>query len=96
MADSSHIGRRNIRKLLDSFDVKGPDGKHIVLVLEPVQMSLRDMKHEFLPDGFFEDLVRNGIIELLKALDFLHTQGELVHTGISYILSQQDSLVILL
>lgn len=80
--DSAHKGRSNIRKLLDSFDVRGPHGKHVTLVFEACQMSLRDMKLVFRPDGFDEDFVRGAIIELLQALDFLHSHGEIVHTGI--------------
>lgn len=79
---SAHRGRRNIRKLLDSFDVTGPHGKHAILVFEAGQMSLRDMKTVFRRDGFDEDFVRGAITELLQALDFLHSQGEVVHTGI--------------
>jgi hypothetical protein len=44
-------------------------------------MSLRDMKTVFRPEGFDEDMVKGAIIELLKALDFLHTQAKIVHTG---------------
>ncbi|CAG8899765.1 unnamed protein product [Penicillium egyptiacum] len=80
MAKSSHRGRGNIRRLLDSFEVTGPQGKHIVLVFEAAQISLRDLKLVFRPGGFDEDFVRGTIIELLKALDFLHTHGEVVHT----------------
>jgi serine/threonine protein kinase len=79
--DSSHQARRNIRSLHDSFEIQGPDGSHVVLVLEPAQMSLRDMKTVFRPEGFDEDMVKGAIIELLKALDFLHTQAKIVHTG---------------
>ncbi|KAK2806624.1 hypothetical protein FQN51_006590 [Onygenales sp. PD_10] len=79
---SSHEGRGNVRRLLHSFELDGPDGRHIVLVFEAAQMSLRDMKVIFFPDGFDEDFVRGAIIELLKALDFLHTQGQIVHTDI--------------
>lgn len=82
MTDSSHEGRGNVRRLLDSFVVNSSNGDHIVLVFEPAQMSLRDMKVLFRPEGFDEDLVRGAIVELLKALDFLHTYGEIVHTGI--------------
>ncbi|KAH2185472.1 hypothetical protein KXV52_002908 [Aspergillus fumigatus] len=82
MKDSTHEGRGNVRRLLDSFVANGPDGDHVVLVFEPAQMSLRDMKVVFRPEGFDEDFVRGAIIELLKALDFLHTHGEIVHTGI--------------
>lgn len=82
IADSSHQRWGNIRRLLDSFEVNGPHGKHIILVFEAAQMSLRDMKVVFRRDGFDEDFVRGAIIELLQVLDFLHSQGEVVHTGI--------------
>ncbi|KAB8270700.1 kinase-like protein [Aspergillus minisclerotigenes] len=82
MANSSHRGRGNIRWLLDSFDVVGEHGKHVVLVFEAAQMSLRDMKVVFRPDGFDEDFVRGAVTELLRALDFLHSHGEVVHTDV--------------
>lgn len=81
MAGSSHEGRSDIRRLLDSFKVTGPHGNHVVLVFEPAQMSLRDMKVVFRSDGFEVDFVKGAITELLKALDFLHTQEGIVHTG---------------
>lgn len=81
MVNSSHQGRGKIRKVLDSFDIIGPHGKHVVLVFEAAQMSLRDMKLVFRPGGFDEDLVKGAIIELLEALDFVHNYGEIVHTG---------------
>ncbi|GAB1201699.1 hypothetical protein APSETT445_000284 [Aspergillus pseudonomiae] len=68
-------------KLLDSFQITGPDGKHVVLVFEAAQMSLWDMKLVFRRDGFDEGLVKGAVIELLEALDFLHTYGEIVYTG---------------
>lgn len=55
MSDNSHKGCGNIWKLLDSFDIVGPYGEHIILVFEAAQMSLRDMKQVFRPDGFDED-----------------------------------------
>ncbi|PLB46174.1 kinase-like protein [Aspergillus steynii IBT 23096] len=84
MADNSYqgLGRDNIRKLMESFEVTGPHGKHVVLVFEPAQMSLRDMKVVFRREGFEEHFVKGAIIELLKALDFLHSHGEIVHTDV--------------
>ncbi|OJZ90611.1 hypothetical protein ASPFODRAFT_123817 [Aspergillus luchuensis CBS 106.47] len=79
---SSHQGRYNIRKLLDSFTVSSQDGTHIVLVFEAAQMSLRDMEVVFQQEGFDENLVKGAITELLQAVDFLHTQGQVVHTDI--------------
>lgn len=78
-----HRGVENIRKLLDSFRVTSPHGhEHTVLVLEAAQMSLRDMQLVFRPDGFDEELVKAAVTELLEGLDFLHSRGEIVHTGI--------------
>ncbi|XRM38263.1 hypothetical protein ABZX51_001696 [Aspergillus tubingensis] len=45
-------------------------------------MSLRDMQVVFLPGGFDENLVKGAITELLQAVDFLHMQGQVVHTDI--------------
>jgi serine/threonine protein kinase len=81
MVNSSHRGRGNIRRLLDSFEITGEHGKHLVLAFEAAQMSLRDMKLVFRQEGFDEDFVRGAITELLQALDFLHKHGEVVHTG---------------
>lgn len=88
---SSHQGRYNIRKLLDSFTVSSPDGTHIVLIFEAAQMSLRDMKVVFLPGGFDENLVKGAITELLQAVDFLHMQGQVVHTGIFFFPSSKQA-----
>ena len=77
---SKQRGAKSIRRLLNSFKIKGPEGEHWVLVLQAAQMSLRDMRIVFLKDGFNEDLVMGSIFELLTALDFLHSQ-RVVHRG---------------
>ncbi|QGI63646.1 hypothetical protein CEK26_007597 [Fusarium fujikuroi] len=81
LAKSSNPGRNNIRHLLGSFEISGQDGRHKVLVMQPAQMSLRDFKQVFRPDGGFdENFVRGAIQELLKALEFIHEKAQLVHT----------------
>ncbi|KAM0244457.1 hypothetical protein ACHAP5_006259 [Fusarium lateritium] len=75
-------GRNNIRRLLGSFEIDGPDGRRAVLVIQPAQMSLRDFKSVFRKDGFDEAFVQGTIQELLKALDFVHNEAQLVHTDI--------------
>lgn len=37
----------------------------------------------FLRGGFDKEFARGAIIELLTALGFLHSRGEIVHTGIA-------------
>ncbi|KAG4256124.1 CMGC/SRPK protein kinase [Fusarium proliferatum] len=83
LAKSSNLGRNNIRLLLGSFEISGPDGRHKILVMQPAQMSLRDFKQVFRPDGGFdENFVRGATQELLKALEFIHEEAQLVHTDI--------------
>ncbi|KAK1999124.1 hypothetical protein LX36DRAFT_710367 [Colletotrichum falcatum] len=65
----------NVRKLLSSFEVIGPRGKHVALALQVSQMSIRDMDAVFMGGrGFCEGFVKGAIKELPGALDFLHTE----------------------
>ncbi|PKX89107.1 putative protein kinase [Aspergillus novofumigatus IBT 16806] len=80
MVGTSHRGQGNIWRLLDLFEITGAYGRHLVLIFEAAQMSLRDMKMVFCQEGFEEDFVWGAITELLKALDFLHTHGNVIHT----------------
>jgi len=76
------VGAGKIRRLLDSFEVVGPHGKHIALALQASQMSLGDLNAVFMDGrGFDEDFVKAAIKELLEAVEFLHTKVQAVHTG---------------
>jgi serine/threonine-protein kinase SRPK3 len=79
---SPHPGAQNVRKLLASFEVSGPHGKHVALALQVSQMRMRDMDTVFMHGrGFEEGFVKGAIKELLEALDFLHSEVQSVHTG---------------
>ncbi|KAK1965901.1 kinase domain-containing protein [Colletotrichum sublineola] len=79
---SRHPGANNVRKLLSSFEVVGPHGKHVALALQVSQMSIRDMDTVFMDGrGFHEGFVKGAIKELLEALDFLHTEVQCVHAA---------------
>ncbi|GAB1316321.1 hypothetical protein MFIFM68171_06531 [Madurella fahalii] len=78
-----HLGAGNVRNLLGSFEVAGPHGRHIVLVLQVSQMSLRDMDTVFMKGrGFDEEFIKGAIRELLEAIDFLHTELQVIHTDV--------------
>ncbi|KAB8213561.1 kinase-like domain-containing protein [Aspergillus novoparasiticus] len=76
------VGRTNIRRLLDLFEITGEHSNHIILVFEAAQMSLRDMKPVFRPEGFDETFVQGTVTKLIEALDNVYNCGEVVHTDI--------------
>ncbi|PYH98321.1 kinase domain protein [Aspergillus ellipticus CBS 707.79] len=79
--NSSHPGQPLIRALLDSFDLQGPDGTHRCLVLQPMNMTLLDMMR-MNPQPFNLPLLKMTVKRLLLALDFLHTEAEVIHTDL--------------
>jgi hypothetical protein len=78
---SLHGGRTHIRRLLNSFEVQGPNGIHTCLVQQPLGMNLEDLR-ERVPDGeLASDLVRQTLRDILRGLHFLHKEAGIVHTG---------------
>lgn len=77
---SKHPGRNFVRKLLDHFYIQGPHG-HVCLVHEPLGMSA-DVLVKMSPGQVMSlDDMKPGIRQLLVALDFLHSECHIVHTG---------------
>lgn len=79
---SSHPGQRHIRPVYDTFELSGPYGLHSCLVHPPMHLTLLDFMRE-LPGRRRLDrpLLRLTLRYLLSALDFLHTEANVVHTG---------------
>ncbi len=78
---SSHPGRESVRTLLDSFKVEGPDGEHQCLVHPPLWESVKGLLG-CNPDGRLPPSVVAIVLQrLFQALDFLHNECHLIHTG---------------
>ncbi|KAL8848489.1 MAG: hypothetical protein Q9221_006491 [Calogaya cf. arnoldii] len=61
--------------------MQGPNGQHHCLVYEPMLESTLQLLRRN-PDGrFTEELLRIFLQLLLSALDYLHTDAHLIHTG---------------
>ncbi|KAF4453070.1 CMGC SRPK kinase [Fusarium albosuccineum] len=79
---AKHPGRSAVRELLDSFDVTGPDGSHRCLVHPPLWESVLNFLHRNpvrrLPPPVLAVILRR----LFLALDFLHTECQIIHTDI--------------
>lgn len=79
---TAHPGRRVIRTLLDTFYISGPHGKHRCLVHPPLWESvlvlLRRNPIERLPSPVIAVVLHR----LFLALDYLHTECHIAHTGL--------------
>lgn len=78
--NSTHPGQSLIRELYDSFDVQGHVGSHRCLIMQPMTMTLLDMM-SLNPRPFDLPLLKMTLRRLLIALDFLHVDANVTHTG---------------
>lgn len=80
---SEHPGQSCLRPLIESFEVRSPhgEGSHPCLVHPPLGISL-DQLTPLLPNKVMSSaMVRTTIRNVLVALDFLHTEANITHTG---------------
>lgn len=78
---TSKPGALLVRELVDSFKATGPDGEYQCLVHEPLGMSMETLR-ELLPGQKIpETLLKAFLNHLLLALDFLHTDANMIHAG---------------
>lgn len=76
-----HPGYDAVRSLLDSFDVEGPDGKHRCLVHPPLFESILTFLRRKPVGRLPVPIVAFVLKRLFLALDFLHTECQVIHTG---------------
>ncbi|PYI02454.1 kinase domain protein [Aspergillus sclerotiicarbonarius CBS 121057] len=79
---SSHIGGAYIRGLYDTFDISGPNGVHRCLVQPPMHLSIHELRLRAKSCKFSEPLLKQTLICILQALDFLHREANIVHSDI--------------
>ena len=75
------VNSRFIRALLDHFEILGKKGPHHCLVHEPLVMTLKTLRS--LVSLSIENL-QLIVRDVLRAIHFLHTVADVVHTGISF------------
>ena len=72
-----------IRKALDSFQITFAEGNFECLVHPPLGMSLYDFRTQLRAKVLPEKIVKLTLVHLLLALDYLHVEAEIVHTGMN-------------
>lgn len=80
----SHPGYVHVRTALDIFTIPRPGGDHYCIVQKPMWESFRDLLYRNPSHRFTEDLPKAGLMQVFLALDYLHTECKLVHTGRKY------------
>ncbi|KAI2794585.1 hypothetical protein POX_a01184 [Penicillium oxalicum] len=93
---STHSGQSLIRELYDSFKLQGHAGKHLCLILQSMHMTILEMMR-LNPRPFDLPLLKMTLRRLLLALDFLHTEADIIHTDLktdNLMLSLEDNTML--
>lgn len=91
---AKHPGRGAVRELLDYFDVDGPDGSHRCLVHPPLWESVLTFLQRN-PVGRLPAPVLAFVLRrLFLALDFLHTECKIIHTGAYDVLEMSGDILL--
>lgn len=89
-AKRSHEGLSFIRTPVDEFQLKGPEGTHSCLVYVPMRETLFRFQHRLRRERLPLPVFKLFVYCLLEALDYLHTECRMVHTG-----KTQDAFIIM-
>lgn len=80
---STQPGFAFIRAAIDDFITTGPSGEaHLCLVFEPLREPLNQFQHRLVGDRIPPQLLKVYVDFLLQGLDYLHSDCQLIHTGL--------------
>ena len=80
-ANPSHPGFTHVRTALDTFVLSHPGGDHHCLVQKPLWDSWKDLLRRNPTGRFTQPLLKAGLKQVFSALDYLHNECKLAHTG---------------
>jgi serine/threonine-protein kinase SRPK3 len=75
-----HPGKDIVRRVLDLFEIPGPNGNHKCMLYQPLGMSFTQYLRFFPQNKFPKDLAQRSVQLLLIAVGYLH-QCHIIHTG---------------
>lgn len=76
------MGYKYICHLVDDFELEGPNGNHVCLVLELMGENLRTFGVWFKEDMVPTPIMRKFTLQLVAALDYAHDR-DVIHTDMS-------------
>ncbi|EZF75074.1 CMGC/SRPK protein kinase [Trichophyton soudanense CBS 452.61] len=77
-----HNGRNYLRTFVEQFEENGPNGMHMCLAYEPMREPLWLFQSRLRNKRFHLGLLKGYIKLLLKGLDYLHTECNVIHTDL--------------
>jgi serine/threonine-protein kinase SRPK3 len=82
MGNPNHLGKTYIRTIQDSFSITSRAGNHHqCLVHEVLSNDILSLWYTRLDCKLPEVMLKQILIHLLLALDFLHSECHIIHTG---------------
>ncbi len=78
---TKHPGRAAVRSMLDSFNIQGPEDTHQCLVHVPLFENVFQLLHRNPIRRLPQTIVAFILQRVLLALDYLHTECQVIHTG---------------
>ncbi|OBT45440.1 hypothetical protein VE00_04531 [Pseudogymnoascus sp. WSF 3629] len=83
IGDPNHPGKMYVRTIQDSFSITSREGNpHQCLVHDVLSNDILSLRYTHPARQFPEALLKQFLIHLLLALDFLHTECHIIHTDI--------------
>lgn len=87
LCSHKHRGHQYVRSLHDTFDISGPDDKHRCLVHPPLWESMLAFLFKNPIQRLPTPMLAITLERLFLALDYLHTECKIIHTGIHLLIS---------
>lgn len=81
LTTTTHAGSLLVCRLLDDFEIAGSGGEHLCLVHTPLAMDIESYQNLLPGKQLSEDLLKSVLKHLFLTLDFMHSEGRLIHTG---------------
>ncbi|KAM6504154.1 Protein kinase-like domain containing protein [Amanita muscaria] len=80
-SSSNHLGSSHVLGLRDHFNLTSNHGNHLCLVTDVLGSTLLSLRDQLGGGGFPTRLVKKIASQCLLALDFLHSECEVIHTA---------------
>jgi serine/threonine-protein kinase SRPK3 len=93
---TDNIGALFIRDVYEDFKIQGLEGEHLCLIHEPLGFSLDTYRRLMPLKRFSEIQLKFVLTHLLQALDCLHRDAKMIHTGELYITRQTHRMTSLI